>query len=1094
MKKFIIVFGVLLVLLIVAALVIPSLIPAEVYKSKIEETLSTKLDREVRIDGDVGLSVFPTITAKAEQVSIANAEGFGDEPMVSMEQLDAGVKLLPLLSKRVEITKFNLVNAKVDLVKAADGRVNWAFGGQVEDAPAEPAPDKGPFRRDGRFSDLDISLGKIDLTDGAISYVDNQKQSQHKMTDVNMKLSLPAMDKPVKVDGSMVYNGNTVDVNLNLDTPKSFLQGQQTPIKLDMKSDLVSLSADGKFTESDQVTFDAKLSGDVPSVSKLETALNLKNPYAGLAETAQFSGNMSFDGKTLSGKGVDAKVTSDIINNEFNGDFIASKTPSASGDLKTNITNLDALLAALKMEIPQAKAVKTVDLTANLTSDGKTTSAKAVKLDIKGEQLVATYSGAATYGTKLDLAGKLSASSPSISGLIDDLGIEVPEQAAVLGQFMLDADVKGSPDQLQLSAVKFKTSGEQLNATYDGSINAGKTTALDGHAYVNSPSVPALLAALGMDYKQAAVLGDLDLRANISGATDNMIIKDVELLTQGQYITADYKGALSVGETQTLDGRFDVNIPSVPALTQAAGLEIANAQALGKFVAVGQINGPVDALALSGLKARAMDGMVNAGFEGNAKLGKAISYSGNLDANIASIRALAKLTGAELTPSSDVGAIYENFSVSGVATGTATKADFNNAKIKLDNISGAGDFSANFDGKPVINGNLALDGLDLRPYMAAIAAQNPTGKILPWREDPINFNILNMFDANLKATTPNIITDRMEMGQSTMDTKVRDGVMTANIPNMMLYGGQGNMDITLNAKSSVPKVAMDFSLNNVDGKSFLGAAAGYTKLTGNTGANMKITGEGRSQAAIMRSLDGGGNFELSEGVLSGIDVGKFVSNFSSSSLQSMVSNPTIPAGIGSSYNTPFEKLDGVVTIKDGVATIGNFDFTAGNVFAEGGGTLDIGNQKVDFSLRPRLKNGSGLAAYGIPLTFRGNFGSIKPGLDTRFLQKIIAAQAKQKITDTVKDQIGGAGGSVVNSVLDAATGSQSGSQSGSGTSTEEVLSGIASGILGGGQQQTEPANDNSQSESNGQEEEEESQTPEDQIEDALGSLFGKKKD
>lgn len=106
-----------------------------------------------------------------------------------------------------------------------------------------------------------------------------------------------------------------------------------------------------------------------------------------------------------------------------------------------------------------------------------------------------------------------------------------------------------------------------------------------------------------------------------------------------------------------------------------------------------------------------------------------------------------------------------------------------------------------------------------------------------------------------------------------------------------------------------------------------------------------------------------------------------------------------------------------LTIKNGVVSIGDFSLSGNNVLADGGGTLDLGNQKVDFSLRPRLTEGKGLAAFGIPIKLQGNFGSIKAGLGSGLLTKIIADRAKASITQEISDSIGGGLGSIVGGLL-----------------------------------------------------------------------------
>jgi len=96
----------------------------------------------------------------------------------------------------------------------------------------------------------------------------------------------------------------------------------------------------------------------------------------------------------------------------------------------------------------------------------------------------------------------------------------------------------------------------------------------------------------------------------------------------------------------------------------------------------------------------------------------------------------------------------------------------------MDSIKGQGDFAVDMTGaKPFVTGLMDLNGLDLSPYMAAYTAQNPTGEIQPWSEAPINTAPLRAVDGDFTLNTPNIKTDRLTMGQSTITSKLRGGVM-----------------------------------------------------------------------------------------------------------------------------------------------------------------------------------------------------------------------------------------------------------------------------------------------------------------------------
>ncbi len=1019
MRKIVIGLGIVLALLVAALLILPSLIPASVYKDKITEQVSNALGREVTIAGDVKLSVLPTLMAKAETVTIANGDGFSaqpfaTQPFATMDSLQARVKLWPLFRKQVEITEFKLVNPSISLEKTKDGRVNWAFG----DEQTKPVKSTHTgFSRDGRYTDLQIALGKFSLENGSVNYSDAANDTTYTLKSVNMKLSMPGLDKPVSAKGDLVINDIPMDLELKLDTPKSFLNGETAPVLLKVKSSLGNISAKGHFTPSKMITFDVDFDADIPSTSKLDTFLNQNNPYGALTETASLKGNLSFDGANVIGKDTQLVLNSDIISTNFTGDFTAGVSPSAHGDLKINIADVSGLQNALAMAIPQLAAFDTVNLETSLSTDGKVTNAKNLTINIKGDNITANYTGAATFDNALSLSGRFAANSPSITALLPKLGIT---------------------------------------------------------------NVPG-----------AQIMGDLSLSSHVKGVVDALAFDDLNFKTNGKYFAASYVGNISTGKTTRLDGKFDVSAPSMQSLAKIGGLPLPYSDALGALKASGLVSGSAGALNITGLKAALTDGQLNLNIDGNLTTGKAMGYRGLVNLQIPSVRKLAEITGAKLPPNTDAGNVYGPLNITGQADASPSQIKFTNAKIGFDALQASGNFSASLAGKPKLTGVLDMPGLDIRPYQASIYANRPKG-VQPWSQAPLNLAVLNLFDGNFTLTTPNIITTSVEMGQSTIKTTVRNGRLKTNIPNVSLYGGQGKWDMMLDAAGTVPQVALDFTFNNVDGKGLLGAVAGFTKLTGNTGTTMRIKGAGRSQAEIMRSLSGSGNFELAEGVVSGIDLEQFISNLGS--LNSLLQTRSLPAGIGPSYTTPFKNLKGLFRIKNGVVTIGDFALTANALLAEGAGTLDIGRQKVDFSLRPRLKDGKGqfkgLAGFGIPIKLSGDFGSINAGLDTDLVSKIVAARAKAEVQSRITNQLGGDLGGIVGGLLGnpQTPTQQSGStQNPKKQPAKDPLGSLLGDILGA-DVKTEPKDtDTPQKE---QERKVEQKKEQDPLEKALLDLFG----
>lgn len=200
----------------------------------------------------------------------------------------------------------------------------------------------------------------------------------------------------------------------------------------------------------------------------------------------------------------------------------------------------------------------------------------------------------------------------------------------------------------------------------------------------------------------------------------------------------------------------------------------------------------------------------------------------------------------------------------------------------------------------------------------------------------------------------------------------------------------------------------------------------------------------------MKSLSGSGGFKLLEGQISGVDLNELLTG-----LDQALASRTLPGGIGQSHVTKFSDIIGQVNIRNGVASIDQFSLNGFGVAAEGVGQIDLGNQRVDFSIRPRLtsSNANDLAAFGIPIKVSGRFGEASVGLDTDMIGRIAADRARAKAAALVQDQVGGQLGGVLGSVL-GDTGSSQGSSAPS-LSTDSVTN-VLGGLLGS-QPQTQPA-------------------------------------
>lgn len=944
MRKLIIAVGVIIVLLIGAFIIVPGLIPSDVYKEKIETQLSKELGRQVTISGDVRVQSFPLIRAKTNGVRIENYDGFSEETFLTVEELEARIRLFPLLSKRVEIAGFNLIKPEINLVRLSDGRTNWESLAKNEDAKTDAEPAK-PFARDGRLNSLDPQIEAFNLIDGQISYNDALSGKSYEAADIDGSLSLPGLSNPLKMDLSLTYQGERGEIELTLDSVRAFLDGQEAPFKADIKTGFADISADGKFLASPEMDFEVALDSEITDPGAIQNLSPKEIPYLGLLNTLKAKGNFSQVAGLIKATDTDIEAEGDALNGRFTGSATLGDTAVLDGETNFEITNFAALKPYLPEDTPNLDMLQSLDGKASLsgTTDGFT--AKSIEANVKGKDFSAQFNGTADYSE----------------------------------------------------------AGIKANGTFETDIQ--NASALTTAAQIESP--------------YAALLSKLKASGQVSYSPDLISVTNLEATASEGAVNGSYKGNLGLADSPKADGKFTLDIPGFTKVAPALPTETPYSKSIKTIKASGDITTEGETFILRDLQAALSEGLLNATFSGQGKYAlndaTALSLNGALTSEITDVRALAALNGTELSPDTESGSIYETFSIKGNISGTSEKLTLSKAEFGFDEIKGSGALSATLrEPRPLVEGNISLQGLDLRPYMASYSTQNPSGEIQPWSQEPLNLAPFKSVDANLDVTTQNVITDRLKLGQTQMDVTLRDGVLKANLPKVALYGGNGKMDLTFDASKSVPSLALTAGLNELNGNSFLSAIAGFTKASGEAKTELSITSSGRSQAELMKGLNGQGGFGLLDGQIQGIDATKFLTG-----LDEALKSRSLPSGIGSSQITKFKDLIGLFEINDGVVSINEFNLAAIGVSANGAGTIDLGQQNMDFRFRPRLtgENANKLGSFGIPVRFAGNFGQASPSLDTEFLSKIVADRAKGEIRSRLSDEVKGPMGDILGGVL-----------------------------------------------------------------------------
>src|ERR1700722_13476844 len=139
-----IVLGVVIAVIAVALLAVKLFVDPNAYKPRITAAVKNATSRELVLQGAIKLSVLPWIALELGPASLGNPPGFSELPFVSFQHASVRVKLLPLLSKRLEVGRVAVDGLDLKLLKNAEGKGNWqGFGRSEGSTPAAAQPKTG---------------------------------------------------------------------------------------------------------------------------------------------------------------------------------------------------------------------------------------------------------------------------------------------------------------------------------------------------------------------------------------------------------------------------------------------------------------------------------------------------------------------------------------------------------------------------------------------------------------------------------------------------------------------------------------------------------------------------------------------------------------------------------------------------------------------------------------------------------------------------------------------------------------------------------------------------------------------------------------
>jgi hypothetical protein len=221
MKKLLIAAGILVVLVVGALVALPMFVPVERIKDELVAQVRNATGRDLSIQGKVSVSAFPSLSVQVSNVALSSPAGFSSKDLVRLGALDVRLKLLPVLSGRVEVDSFVLIDPTITLEVDRNGKANWVFDApDGKNAAPKPAAKQGePAAGASPAAIPEISLGDVRIANGRLIYIDGPAKTREEVEAIDLAVGLKSLSDPLTAKGALKWRSKAVELALTVAKP-----------------------------------------------------------------------------------------------------------------------------------------------------------------------------------------------------------------------------------------------------------------------------------------------------------------------------------------------------------------------------------------------------------------------------------------------------------------------------------------------------------------------------------------------------------------------------------------------------------------------------------------------------------------------------------------------------------------------------------------------------------------------------------------------------------------------------------------------------------------------------------------------------------
>lgn len=385
-------------------------------------------------------------------------------------------------------------------------------------------------------------------------------------------------------------------------------------------------------------------------------------------------------------------------------------------------------------------------------------------------------------------------------------------------------------------------------------------------------------------------------------------------------------------------------------------------------------------------------------------LNTAPRFSGSLDSNEFSPRAVAATLGIELPETHDP-EVLKKASLSLRVEGTGSRASIAPLQLRLDDSRLEGRIDVEDIASQRLRFELRLDAIDADRYLPREVAEatrpESDGEAGDVNAIEIPVELLDAVNAEGRIEIGSLKVQGLQLQDVSLQLSALAGQAKTQRLAARLYGGSIQLDNRIST-GATPRYATQLSVDAVEAGGLLRDLLGKDLAAGTARLKLDITGQGRNIGAIRQSLGGTLSAALTDGAVKGINIAQTLRN-----AQATLTGQ--PLADNEPQVTDFASLTMSATIENGVLRSDDLDGRNPLLRLLGNGSIDLAGETLDYLARPSVvgtltgQQGAGLEqlrGIEIPIRITGSWSDPKVRID-------LAAALEQKAAERLREELRG---------------------------------------------------------------------------------------